>query len=111
IPRPFKQLSITFGGKVDTEAVFGDLRRRWRALKRKSEVMSALGTTPIGVLDDDLKFGPEAVDFRKECTEKVRQLVLQVRRSRGHPDEDPKACLPGTWRKEEKWNGDRQMAP
>jgi hypothetical protein len=102
IPRPFKQISVTFGDRVDTEAVFGDVRRRWHDLKQRSE--KAASTTrerPLGILSEDLMYSEEAVELRKECTEKVRDLVLQLRRSRGLPDEDPKESLAETWRQEE----------
>ncbi|KAL1964445.1 hypothetical protein VTN77DRAFT_7003 [Rasamsonia byssochlamydoides] len=101
LPRPFKKISVTFGKKVDTEAVFGDLRRRWHELKAKAEKADpSLADAPLGVLNEDLMYGQEAVELRKECTRKVRDLVLEVRRSRGLPDEDPKASLVDTWMKE-----------
>jgi monolysocardiolipin acyltransferase len=101
LPRPFKKISVTFGEKVDTEAVFGDLRRRWRELKAKSEAVDpSSADAPLGVLNEDLMYGQEAVELRKECTSKVRDLVLAVRRSRGLPDEDPKASLADTWAQE-----------
>lgn len=99
IPRPFKQVSVTFGKKVDSEAVFGEMRRRWRKLKEKSDA-AASGETPVGVLRTDLMYGEEAVQLRKECTRKVRDLVLAVRKTRGLPDEDPKASLVETWMRE-----------
>jgi monolysocardiolipin acyltransferase len=109
LPRPFKQISVTFGDKVDTEAVFGDLRRRWNDLKRKSEkAASTTGEMPLGVLSEDLMYSEEAVELRKECTEKVRDLVLQLRRARGLSDEDPKASLAEAWRRE-GLNGEGKM--
>ncbi|KAH8690145.1 tafazzin [Talaromyces proteolyticus] len=98
LPRPFNSVSITFGKKADTEAVFGDLRRRWKELKAKAEKTNpAVAQLPLGVLSEELMFDKEAVELRKECTKKVRDLVLEVRRSRGLPDEDPKASLAETW--------------
>ncbi|KAL2008508.1 hypothetical protein VTN00DRAFT_6702 [Thermoascus crustaceus] len=101
LPRPFNKISVTFGQKADTEAVFGDLRRRWQELKKKAE-KSSPGTKdlPLGVLNDELLHGHEAVELRKECTKRVRDLVLEVRRSRGLPDEDPKNGLVETWLRE-----------
>ncbi|KAI3400979.1 hypothetical protein diail_1187 [Diaporthe ilicicola] len=36
IPRPWKKVHVAFGDKVDMESAFGDLRRRWKALVKKS---------------------------------------------------------------------------
>lgn len=54
----------------------------------------------LGVVDEALKWDPEVVELRKECTRRVREEVLKVRRSRGYPDEDPKGGLAETWRLE-----------
>jgi len=37
------------------------------------------------------------VELRKECTMRVREEVLRLRRGRGHSDEDPKAGYAETW--------------
>ncbi|KAA8644057.1 tafazzin [Aspergillus tanneri] len=98
LPRPGKEVSVTFGKKVDTDVVFGDMRKQWQELKAKVE--SAAPKTrdqPLGVLSDELLYGQEAVELRKKVTRKVRDLVLEVRRSRGLPDEDPKQSLVETW--------------
>lgn len=101
LPRPFKRISITFGEKADTEAVFGDLRRRWQKLKEKAAKRNAsVAQLPLGVLNEELMFGEEAVELRKECTGRVRELVVALRRSRGLTDEDPKASLAQTWAQE-----------
>ncbi|KUL91904.1 hypothetical protein ZTR_01453 [Talaromyces verruculosus] len=101
LPRPFKRISITFGDKADTEAIFGDLRRRWQKLKEKAAKRNAsVAQLPLGVLNEELMFGEEAVELRKECTSRVRQLVVELRRSRGLSDEDPKASLAQTWAQE-----------
>ncbi|KAL5333240.1 hypothetical protein BJX70DRAFT_392342 [Aspergillus crustosus] len=98
LPRPGKEVSVTFGKKVDTEAAFGDMRTRWQKLKAKAELASPeIRDLPLGALNDELLYGTEAVELRKEVTKKVRDLVLEVRRSRGHSDEDPKAGLVETW--------------
>lgn len=99
IPRINKRISVTFGDKTDSEAVFGDLRSRWRKIKEEAERASD-EPSPLGVLSEELMYGEEAVELRKECTMRVRDLVLQVRRSRGHSDEDPKASLGQTWLQE-----------
>jgi monolysocardiolipin acyltransferase len=100
IPRPNKQIRITFGEKADREAVFGDLRQRWRKLKARAEKESPSDETQVGVLNEALMYDQEAVELRKECTKRVRALVLDVRRSRGLPDEDPKEGLVETWVRE-----------
>ena len=101
LPRPFKSVSVTFGEKVDSEKVFGDLRRRWQELRAKAEKADpSVAELPLGVLNEDLMYGEEAVELRKECTRKIRELVLEVRKSRGLPDEDPKASLVETWIRE-----------
>lgn len=99
LPRPGKDVSVTFGDVVDGEAVFGDLRERWRRLKEREERKGGSTTTTlgVGVLSEGLKYGREAVELRIECTRRVREEVLKVRRARGLPDEDPKAGLVETW--------------
>ena len=54
----------------------------------------------LGVINEKLKYDPEVVELRKECTRRVRDEILKVRRSRGYPDEDPKAGIAETWRLE-----------
>lgn len=101
LPRPFNRVSITFGDKVDSEAIFGDMRRRWRQIKAKAEEASPESKDlPMGVLSEELLHGQEAVELRKEVAKRVRELVLEVRRSRGLPDEDPKHGLVETWLRE-----------
>ncbi|KAL2856187.1 hypothetical protein BJX68DRAFT_253389 [Aspergillus pseudodeflectus] len=101
LPRPGKEVSVTFGQKVDTDAVFGEYRSRWEKLKAKAEKAAPeTRDLPLGALNDELLYGAEAVELRKEVTKKVRDLVLEVRRSRGLSDEDPKAGLVETWMEE-----------
>ncbi|RJE24957.1 tafazzin [Aspergillus sclerotialis] len=98
LPRPGKHISITFGQKVDTEAVFGDMRRRWREIKERAEKNEpGVRDLPVGALNDELLNGKEAVELRKEVTKRVRDLVLEVRQTRGLPEEDPKEGLVETW--------------
>jgi len=102
IPRGNNDVSVTFGDKVDTEERFGDLRLKWRQLKEKvSAKGGSTSAKELGVVrDEELMTGPEAVKLREECTMRVREEVLKVRRSRGLPDEDPKCGLVDTWREE-----------
>jgi monolysocardiolipin acyltransferase len=98
IPRPFKNVRVTFGERLDTEEVFGDLRQRWRQMRAKEEKKGE--QLELGVLNDALKYSEEAVALRKECTRRMRQAVLDVRRRRGYSDEDPKNSLAETWLRE-----------
>lgn len=101
LPRAGKNISITFGNKVDTETVFGEYRRRWKQLREKVEKSSpSARDLPLGVLNEELLYGEEAVELRREVTKKIRDLVLDVRRTRGLPDEDPKEGLVETWLEE-----------
>jgi monolysocardiolipin acyltransferase len=106
IPRIGKKVTVTFGREVNTEAIFGDLRQRWKELRDKDYAArvqipdAAYPDQALGLLTDTLLHSPEAIELRKECTRRLRQEVLQVRRSRGYPDEDPKAGLAETYLKE-----------
>lgn len=101
LPRPGKKVSVTFGSKVDSEAEFGDMRSRWQKLKAKVQSKDPQSRDlPIGVLSEELLNNKEAVELRKEVTLKIRNLVLDVRRTRGLPDEDPKEGLVETWLEE-----------
>lgn len=101
IPRAGKSIRIAFGEKVDTEHVFGDLRRKWKELvKRQKAALRKAGLSTdlaMGELTEELKYGQEAVDLRIEVTKRVRNEVVKLRRSLGYPDEDPKASLVDTW--------------
>ena len=101
IPRVGKKCAVWFGDNVggDRDTIFHELRRRWRELVKKNQRRGAKALE-VGVLDDELKYGREAVALREECTRQVRKVVLEVRRMRGLPDEDPKAGLVDTWRRE-----------
>ncbi|KAJ4311176.1 Lyso-phosphatidylcholine acyltransferase [Neodidymelliopsis sp. IMI 364377] len=98
IPRPFQNVRVTFGEKLNMEEVFGDLRARWKQLRAKEEQKS--GTLQLGALNDALKYSDEAVEIRIECTDRIRKAVLDVRRQRGYSDEDPKNNLASTWLRE-----------
>lgn len=101
VPRIGKQCGVWFGQNVGggREGVFEDLRGRWRRLveDQKQKGDEDLG---MGVLTDELKYGAEAEALREECTRQIRREVLEVRRLRGLPDEDPKEGLVETWREE-----------
>ncbi|KAG9246702.1 hypothetical protein BJ878DRAFT_436722 [Calycina marina] len=104
IPRTGKCIRIAFGERVDGEKIFGDLRERWqRLVKLQKEALSRKGLSTnwdLGDLNEALKYGSEAEALRKEVTHRIRQEVLKVRRSLGHPDEDPKTGLAETWAQE-----------
>jgi monolysocardiolipin acyltransferase len=98
IPRPFQNVRVTFGAKLDAEEVFGDLRARWKQMRALEEQKS--GPLAVGMLSEELKHSDEAVSIRKECARRMRQAVLDVRRQRGYADEDAKNSLAETWVRE-----------
>lgn len=103
IPRAGKSVTVTIGGRVNTEAVFGDLRRKWRTLAEEDAKIrgsEALNELTLGIVPASLAYHPEAVELRKECARRVREQILQLRKERGYPDEDPKASAAETWRRE-----------
>ncbi|KAF2100918.1 hypothetical protein NA57DRAFT_65256 [Rhizodiscina lignyota] len=103
LPRIGKRVSITYGDALDVDKVFGDLRERWKRLYNKE--IKRLGESrklDMGVLNDELKYGKEAVDLRTECTMRVRKEVLKLRIARGRSDEDPKWSLVETYALEGK---------
>ncbi|KAG9774092.1 hypothetical protein KCU88_g5568, partial [Aureobasidium melanogenum] len=103
LPRIGKKITVTFGEEMDVEAVFGDLRKRWRELAdrdAKERGHSGWDELMLGIVPESLANHPEAIELRKECTKRVREAVLQVRRSRGLPDEDPKSGMVETWVRE-----------
>ncbi|KIW62910.1 hypothetical protein PV04_09798 [Phialophora macrospora] len=103
IPRVGNKISVAFGKELDVEAVFGDLRKRWRDLadeQAREAGLSRWDESTLGLVPENLANHPEAVELRKECTKRVRDAVLEVRRSRGLPDEDPKNGVVETWVRE-----------
>lgn len=104
VPRAGKTVKIVFGKEIDGERVFGDLRSRWRMLRRKDEeAMGDRGSSlELGVLTEQLKYGREAVELRIECAKRMREEILSLRRKMGLPDEDPKTGLAETWLEEGK---------
>ena len=103
IPRAFNKVTVSFGKEVDTEATFGDLRKKWRDLAdadAKERGSAEWSELTLGLVPASLANHPEAIELRKECAKRVRDEVLKVRRSRGYPDEDPKASAAETWIRE-----------
>lgn len=124
MPRLRQHVRVVFGPEVDGEQVFGDLRRRWQALKRKEEEESLLASRggspvtpssspsqapasnqptrrlPVGILAEPLKHSQDAIELRIECTDRMRREVLKLRGQAGYGDEDPKANLTETWKAE-----------
>ncbi|RMZ74925.1 hypothetical protein DV738_g5674, partial [Chaetothyriales sp. CBS 135597] len=98
VPRIGKNVTVTFGEPADTKAVFADLREQWRTLVEEEEDdnndAATAGYIPA---DSPLAVSPEAQALRIECARRVRDLVLDVRRTRGYPDDDPKSGLAATW--------------
>ena len=104
LPRVGKRCGVWFGENVGGENdsnVFHEMRERWRRLVEEDRLREkVVQELEVGVLSEELKYGPEAVKLREECTMQVRGAVLKVRRERGLPDEDPKEGLVETWREE-----------
>ncbi|CAD6505374.1 BgTH12-00865 [Blumeria graminis f. sp. triticale] len=101
LPRIGKRVTIAFGETIDGERIFGDLRHKWKQLvQQQKEELQRKGLETkweLGYLNEELKYGGEAVAIRKEVTLRVRNEVLKVRRNLGYPDEDPSLSLPETW--------------
>ena len=102
VPRLNKNLSIWLGKNVGGEIAnpFLDLRRRWKDLVQRETLGSHAPDLELGTLPEVLQHGQEAVELRMECTKAVRDAVLEVRRTRGLPEEDSKAGLVETWRED-----------
>lgn len=100
LPRVGKQCAVWVGENVGGEgnSVFHELRQRWQRLVEENQRPGE--SLEVGVLNEKLKFGEEAVALREECAQQVRKAVLNVRKRTGLPDEDPKSGLVETWREE-----------
>jgi monolysocardiolipin acyltransferase len=106
LPRWGKKVSITFGEPV-SETVWRGFRERWKRLKEMK--MPGARDEDIGGLNDELMTGKEAELLRMEVTRTVREQILYLRRSKGWPDEDPKAGLWDTYLEEGgKYEGQMQ---
>ena len=68
--------------------------------EHKEDILESLYHANLGLVADNLKYRPDVVELRKECTNRVREEVLKLRRGRGYPDEDPKANVAATWKLE-----------
>jgi monolysocardiolipin acyltransferase len=101
LPRVGKKLGVWFGDNVGGQTLeakpFHELRARWRMLVERERRITGRGQREVGELTEELKYGEEAVQLRIECTKRVREEVLKVRRLRGLEDEDPKEGLVETW--------------
>ena len=104
LPRIGKQVRVAFGERLDFDATFGDLRKRWQGLvkKRRTAQLAEPGSTEavsmLGELtDDELRFGQEAIEIREEVARRVRESVLKVRASLGYPASDPSYGYAETW--------------
>ena len=98
VPRGGKSVSITFGERVDVDAAFGDLRDRWQKLVQDEAATSSNKPSQLGDLPERLQTEEEAVKLREECTMRVREEVLKLRRKRGWPEESPETRLVETWK-------------
>ena len=100
-PRVGKRCGVWFGENIGGEGdtIFHELRSKWRELTEESK-KNGKEPLEVGILNDELKYGKEAVALREECTRQVRRAVLKVRQMRGLQDEDPKEGLVETWRQE-----------
>lgn len=103
LPRGRKDITVVFGRLIDSEQVFGDLRAAWQVLQRRSQkrlMEQGQAELGMGILSEDLMYGDEAVRLREECTLRLREEVLKVRKVSGLPEEDPKCSRVETWREE-----------
>lgn len=70
-------------------------------LKGESSGSSRRGRPlPMGVLTERLQSSKEAIELRIECADRLRRELIKLRHEQGWPDEDPKANLAETWKKE-----------
>ncbi len=103
LPRVGKHVRVAFGEKLDFDATFGDLRRRWQGLVQKQRAASSskeVADAPVvlgDLTDDELRYGKEANEIREEVARRVRESVLQVRASMGFPASNPAYAYAETW--------------
>jgi len=100
LPRLGKTVNVTFGEPV-SETVWAGFRERWRKLKKESFPAADVSGEKLDErLNEELMTGKEATDLRVEVAFAVREEISKLRLGRGWPDEDPKARLQDTYRKE-----------
>ena len=105
IPRIRNRIRVAFGDALDSEAVFGDLRKRWKELveRRRSGLGRVGGEEVLGELrDEELRDGPEARAIRIEVARRVRDEVMKLRKQMGYPDGDPALGDAETWAKDKE---------
>ncbi|KAK0711452.1 acyltransferase-like protein [Lasiosphaeris hirsuta] len=109
-PRVGKRIRVAFGEVLDYEATFGDLRRRWDGLVKRSRVggrwRAGAGSgghvAMLGELPNELKHSKEAQEIRIEVARRIRDEVLKVRRALGYPEPDPLLGDAATWRADDE---------
>ena len=103
IPRVGHKLGIYFGENVggEKDSIFLELRRKWQALVERDKQKRNIPErqNELGILSEEMKYGKEATQLRKECALQVRHAILRLRHQRGLSDEDPKNSDASTWRK------------
>jgi monolysocardiolipin acyltransferase len=103
LPRIRNRIRVAFGDTLDSEAVFGDLRRKWKELvdRRRNGLGRLGGDESLGELrDEELRDGPEARAIRIELARRVRDEVMKLRKQMGYPDGDPSFAEADTWAKD-----------
>ncbi|KAK4177355.1 putative lysophosphatidylcholine acyltransferase [Triangularia setosa] len=125
LPRVGKTVRVTFGGVLDYDEVFGDLKSRWDELVRrergkgqnKTRTVGWLWKTPVvgqvegGVVQteeqqqvgelhsEQLRHGKEATEIRIEVARRMREEILKLRRERGvYKESDESFGRAETWR-------------
>ncbi|KAK0674248.1 putative lysophosphatidylcholine acyltransferase [Cercophora samala] len=126
LPRVGKKVKVTFGGVLDYERTFGDLKARWdelvrrERLKEKGETKTVgwLWKTPVAVVaaenkdgqeggggqvvgelvSEELRNGKEAREIRIEVARRMREEILRLRRERGvYKESDESFGRAETW--------------
>ncbi|CCX07282.1 Similar to Lysophosphatidylcholine acyltransferase; acc. no. Q06510 [Pyronema omphalodes CBS 100304] len=90
LPRGGKRVRIVVG--APNEEGWEDLRGRWKELVKKEEGRGVRVTGDLGSWE--LRQGEEAKALRVEATRRVREMVLELRRGEGWPEEEQGAGTP-----------------